>query len=206
MSGREGLRTLLIVNYGYGDNATVLDAKTQENSLRMLGELTQRAAINPVVRNTALQIIGSAGCNSREDRCEVEAVFNAVKNGDPNVKPLVNGFKYVADPRFSDYFASPVDIIHNCQRGACGGDCDEHAALIASLLASIGWKVGLRAYGVAGSGGYSHVYAVVAFPKKPSGSNGKLSWDKVLALDTTVPTARFAWEPPKGNVLTAWLE
>lgn len=194
------------MSYGYVQGARFLDAKSQEHALKLLGELTQRAAVNPVIRNTALRIIGSAGCGSREDQCEIEAVFNAVKSGDPAVRPFHNGFKYVADPRFSDYFASPVDIVNNCAKGACGGDCDEHAALIASMLASIGWKVGLRAYGVAGSGGYSHVYAVVAFPKKPRVRGDKVAWDKVVALDTTVDSSRVSWEPPKGNVLTAWLE
>jgi hypothetical protein len=195
------------VNYGLSDGARVVDAKTQEKSLQMLGELTQRAILTPTIRNTALRIIGSAGCNSREDRCELDAVFSAVKDGDPNVRPFHNGFKYVADPRFADYFASPTDIVNNCAKGACGGDCDEHAALIAALLGSIGWKVGLRAYGIAGTGGYSHVYAVVAFPKKPKQiGTGKFAWEKVLALDTTVPSSRVSWEPPKGNVLTAWLE
>lgn len=193
--------------FGLSHGARILDAATQEKSLKLLGELTQRAAVDPTIRNTALRILNSAGCNSREDGCELEAIFNAVKHGDPAVKPLHKGFKYVADPRFADYFASPVDVVNNCAKGACGGDCDEHSALIAALLASIGWKVGLRAYGLAGSGGFSHVYAVAAFPKKPHQNGGtKLTWDKVVGLDTTVPSSRVAWEPPRGNVLTAWLE
>lgn len=204
----------LLVDYGYANSARLVDAKTQEKSLQMLGELTQRAIIHPAIRNTALRILNSAGCNSREDKCEIEAIFNAVKNGDAAVRPFHKGFKYVADPRFADYFASPVDIVNNCAKGACGGDCDEHAALIAALLGSIGWKVGLRAYGVKGSGGYSHVYAVVAFPKKPKpvsggkgyGAGARYSWDDVLGLDSTVPSSRVAWEPPRGDVLTAWLE
>lgn len=197
------------MNFGYENSARLIDAKTQEKSLQILGELTQRAIIDPTVRNTALRIV--AECVSRGDTCEIEAVFEAVKHGDPSVKPFQKGFKYVADPRYADYFVSPIDIVANCARGACGGDCDEHAALIAALLGSIGWKVGLRAYGVAGSGGYSHVYAVVAFPKKPvqrgfSDERSRFSWEKVIGLDSTVPSSKPAWEPPRGDVLTAWLE
>lgn len=199
------------MTFGYAQNSTrLLDAETQENALRLLHELAQRAALNPSVREAALRITQNAGCASRDDACEVEAIFWAVKEGDPSVPGLKNGLRYVADPRFADYFTSPVDTLAMCQRGACAGDCDDHAALIAALLASIGWKTGLRAYGVPGSPGYSHVYAVVAFPKKPkhlAGQSGpKLAWDRVYGLDTTVPSANPGWEPPKGNVLTAWLE
>ena len=199
------------MTFGYQNSShRLVDAETQENALRLLGELVQRASVHPAVRTAALQIIQSAGCDSREDACEVQAIFDAVRYGDPSIPWLKTGFKYVADPRYADYFSSPVDTIAACQKGACGGDCDDHAALIAALLGSIGWKVGLRAYGVPGQRGYSHVYAVVAFPKKPkhlAGPSGpKLVWDKVLGLDTTVPSAKPGWEPPKGNVLTGWLD
>jgi hypothetical protein len=172
----------------------------------MLGALVQKAAISPLVRNTAVLIIGSAGCDSRDDACELQAVFDAVKSGDPAVAPFKSGLKYVADPRFADYFESPVDTINQCLKGACASDCDGHAGLIAALLASLGWKVGLRAYGVLGSGGYSHVYAVAAYPKKPVGDPGAVHWNRAVGLDTTVPSASVGWEPPRGEVLTAWLD
>lgn len=163
----------------------------------MLAELAQRATVDPLIRNTALKIVRN--CGSREDKCELEAIFRAVKNGDPEVEPLVNGFKYVADPRFADYFESPVDAMTQCLKGACGSDCDGHAALNVALAGSLGWKCGLRAYGPSGEKGFSHVYAVAAFPKRPP-------FKKVTALDTTVDDSFAGWEPPKGNVLTAWLE
>ena len=133
------------------------------------------------------------------------AIFDAVKNGDPRVSPLRQGVRYVRDPRFADYFTSPVDMLRQCQGGACAGDCDDHAMLISALCAALGWKAGMRAYGEE-AGGFSHVYAVVAFPKLPTRRNGKLQWDRVLGLDTTVPKAIVGWEPPEAHVLTTWLD
>lgn len=178
----------------------MVDAKSQQDSLQLLAELTQRATVNPLVRNTALKIL-TIECQGRDrdDLCELRAIFDAVKKGHPGVAPFANGgFKYVADPRYADYFESPVDALENCLRGACGSDCDGHTALIGALCGAVGFKVGLRAWGRT-KGGFSHVYPVVAFPKRPP-------FQKVVGMDTTVPSSRVGWEPPEGNVLTAWLE
>lgn len=182
----------------------LISAKNQEASLRELAALTQRASVNPLVRTTAIKIVRSQKCGEnvrpigRDDACELQAIFDAVKNGNPQVAPLRNGFAYIADPRYADYFASPVDNLRACLKGACGGDCDDSAGLIAALCASVGFKVGLRAWG-RDSGGFSHVYPVVAYPKRPPFKN-------VVGLDATVPESLAGWEPPKANVLTAWLD
>lgn len=198
------------MNYGYGyartsplTSSRLLDLRTQEDSLRQLAELTERASIHELVRNTAIRIRQSCGSRSNDlhqvnvDKCELEAIFETVKYGNATVPPFREGFAYVADPRFADYFSSPVDTINNCLKGACGGDCDDHTALVAALCASIGFKVGLRAWG-RDKRGFSHVYPVVAFPKRPP-------YKQVVGMDTTVPESRLGWEPPKGHVITAWL-
>lgn len=190
-------------SFGYARSAPteaptsrLLDTRSQQDALSKLAELTQRATIHPLIRNTAIRII--AECAGRDDMCELKAIFRAVKRGDSSIPPLVNGFKYVADPRFADYFASPVDLLNNCLKGACAGDCDDHTALVAALAGAVGFKVGLRAWG-RDSSGFSHVYPVVAYPKRPP-------FKRALGLDTTVPSSSVGWEPPEGNVLTAWLE
>lgn len=171
------------------------EPETQEGSLRVLADLTNRASIDPLIRGTALKIVRNA--DSRDDVAELEALYAAVKYGDPEIPSLRRGVKYVADPRYADYFASPVDTLRACAKGACGEDCDGQTALMCSLASSLGWKTGLRAWGRLGSGGYSHVYPVVAFPKRPP-------WTRVVALDTTVPEFEAGDEPPRGEVLTAW--
>jgi hypothetical protein len=189
------------VRYGYAkypaDSTTkMVNPKDQQASLKLLAELAQRASVTPLVRNTAVKIIRN--CKSRGDQCELEAVFRTVKTGDAGVAPFADGFKYIADPRYADYFESPVDAIENCLRGACGSDCDGHAGLIVALCSALGFKCGLRAWG-RNKEGFSHVYAVVAFPKRPP-------FKDVVGMDTTVPESSVGWEPPQGEVLTAWLE
>lgn len=182
--------------YAPANGQRFLEPDTQEGSLRVLADLTNNASVNALVRATALKIVRD--CPGRDDVCELEAIYNAVKNGDPDVEPLRNGFKYVADPRYADYFVSPIDTLKMCLKGACGSDCDDHVTLNCALMASLGWKVGLRAWGPKNSGGYVHVYAVAAFPKRPP-------WNRVVAMDTTVPEFEAGDEPPRGDVLTAWL-
>lgn len=165
--------------------------------------LLQRAAISPDVVTVAKQI--TQNCDSRDDKCELLAIFDAVRDGNPDVPALRKGLRYVRDPRFADYFTSPIDLLRQCMSGACAEDCDGHAMLVAALCAALGWKVGLRAYGE-GPDGFSHVYAVVAYPKLPVRSGGHLIWEQVLGLDTTVPLSKVGWEPPRANVLTAWIE
>jgi hypothetical protein len=195
-------------NFGLVSSNRTLDLKSQEDALRTLAELTRRASVDPLVRNTALKIIRE--CASRDDSCELDAIYNAVKYGDREIPALLNGFKYVADPRYADYFSSPVDSLKNAARGAGGGDCDDHTALVCALGAAVGWKVGARAWGPKDSGGFSHVYPVFAYPKRPrpvqiNGQNFG-AFDKVMGMDTTVDSAEVGWEPPKGEVLTAWLD
>ncbi len=161
-----------------------------------LAKLTMRSTVDPTVRYTAQKIVRD--CGSREDACELQAIYDAVKNGDPDVQPLKRGFKYIADPRYADYFTSPSDTLRQCTHGACGGDCDDHTALICALAGALGWKCGLRAWGRKGDGVFSHVYAVVCNPKRPP-------WRTTIALDTTVPDFGPGDEPPRGDVLTAWL-
>lgn len=173
------------------------DVATQGEALKQLARLAQRATTDPLVRNIALKVVRE--CRSRDDECELRAIYQAVKHGDPQVAPLKKGFKYVADPRWSDYFTSPVDILRACMKGACGGDCDDHTALIVALGGAIGWQMGLRAWGPTRGNELVHVYAVAAFPKRPP-------YQRALGLDTTVDDSEFGWEPPKGRVLTAWIE
>lgn len=174
---------------------SVYGVTDQRTALEQLAKLTQRGALHPAVREAAIAI--TSECRSRDDMCELKAIYDAVKFGTPAVQGLAKGLRYVADPRWSDYFVAANRILEMCKRGACAGDCDDHAGFIAAMCASLGYKVGLRAWGQKLSE-LVHVYAVVGFPKREP--------QEVLGMDTTVDEAHVGWEPPKGEVLTAWLE
>lgn len=174
---------------------SVFGVDTQREALEQLAELAQRSTVHPLVREVAMQL--TADCPSRDDACELQTIFDAVKHGDSRVRALKAGVRYVADPRWADHFTAPYRLLKQCARGACAGDCDDHAALIVALAGALGFKVGLRVWGPSDSN-YVHVYAVAGVPKRDP--------RQVVGLDTTVDESDVGWEPPSGSVLTAWLE
>lgn len=180
----------------------------QRNALLTLRGVAQPDVAHPLVRERALQIISV--CGDRDDLCEIQAIFDAVKNGRPDVPGFERGVKYVADPNWADLFHAPHKIIEMLQQGINGFDCDDHTALICALLGSIGFTTGMLAYGPPGSEGFVHVLAVVKVPKR---LNGKV---EMVGLDTTVREAVVGWLPPYvyqpdsqgrlANRLITWLQ
>lgn len=177
---------------------TVMDVADQRIALLKLAEMTQRSTIEPNVLRAARQITG--GVADRDDAAELQAIFDAVKSGDPRVAGMENGIRYVADPNYADAFMSPSRMLKECRRGACSGDCDDQTAMVCALGGAVGFKMGLRAWGPHGSRGeFVHVYPVALLPKR---LDGPLT---VVGMDTTVPESFLGWEPEEGEVLTAWL-
>ncbi len=174
----------------------VFEVASQKRALEELGKLVEKSTVDPIVRNAALAI--THDCDSRDDECEINAIFNAVKHGTDEVAGLAKGLKYMSDPQWADFFTSPSRLLQEAARnGYCSEDCDGFSALICALLGSLGFVVGLRAWGKK-KGEFTHVYAVVGLPK----INPK-EW---VALDATVEESTPGWEPPKGYVLTAVLD
>jgi len=176
---------------------TTKTVSTQEGSLRELAKLIQAGQESPLVRATALKIVRS--CESRDDQCELQAIFDAVKNGDPEVEALANAFAYRADPNTMDFFSGAERTLKMCAKGACGGDCDDHTVLVGSLAGSLGFKIGARGYGPEKNGPLIHVYAVALTPKRIKNKA------TVVGMDTTVPESELGWQPPPGNYKTAWV-
>lgn len=180
---------------------SITNVATQEAALRKIIHLVEKGSYDPDVRRVALQI--TEDCRGKDDLCELQAIFDAVKHGTDAVPFLRNGLKYVADPRAADFYTGARRILSECSKGACAGDCDDHTILVGSLLASLGYKVGARAWGPDKSRPiYTHVYCIVAVPKKgpwPRGYTGH-------GMDTTVSQSKVGWEPPPRRTFTAWLE
>ena len=181
---------------------SVIDVRTQRTALQKILGLIEKGSIDPDVRRVAQRI--TADCPGKDDLCELQAIFDAVKHGTDAVPFLRKGFKYVADPRAADFYVGAKRILSELSQGGMnGGDCDDHTILVGSLCASIGFKVGARAWGSNPSRDvYQHVYCVVAVPKKgpwPERYTGH-------GMDTTVEQSRVGWEPPKRRALTMWLE
>lgn len=174
------------------------EVPSQVHALKALAGLAQAGSIDPLIRATALRITNHL--ENKDEAAELEAIFNAVKHGDSRVPALRNGVRYVSDNRWADHFTAPKRLLQMCKDGMCAEDCDGHAALIAALAASIGFMVGLRAWGPRNGKDYEHVYAVAMLPKHGGPSS------RVVGLDSTVDESKVGWEPPNGRVLTAWLD
>lgn len=185
-----------------------VQVNSQPASLSKLAQLVKEDSLSELVRKTALQIKSASGCKDRDDWCELNAVYDAVKHGDSRVPALKNGLRYVNDPQTNDYFIRPRKMLEFCLEGANAEDCDSHAALVAALCGALGFRIGVRAYGPSKNGPLTHVYAVVLLPKLPKTDefgNPTSNVDKVVGMDTTHPPAYVGWEPPPGKVLTAWI-
>lgn len=172
---------------------TVETVGSQAEALKRLAEVSRRSVLTPRVIQIARTI--TSDCANRNDECELEAIFNAVKYGDARVEALARGLRYVADPRIADLYSTPDRMLDQCEQGACASDCDEHAALIAALAGAVGFTTALRAWGPAAGDELTHVYAIAGLPK-----NKPQRW---VGLDTTVKNSYVGWEPPKGRVLNA---
>ncbi len=175
----------------------VFSVASQKLVLRELAELVEKSTVDPIVRNAALAI--TSDVDQRDDEGEVQAIFNAVKYGDARVAGLERGLKYMSDPRWADFFTAPSRMLKQMAASPdlAAEDCDGHSMLIAALLGSLGFIVGLRAWGRT-KGEYDHVYAMVALPKNDP--------KEEAGLDTTVDESVVGWEPPGGRTLTAWLD
>ncbi len=187
-----------------------IDVGTQRNALLKLAGMTARSVVEWKVREAAIAITAQCrppkgqGPDAQTALCELQAIYDAVKNGTDRVKGLEFGVRYVPDPIIRDYFVAPHRLLEACEEGACGEDCDSQAALVAAMCGAIGFTAGLRAWGKASSRNYQHVFPVVLFPKRADQVK-RGEKQMVVALDTTVPTAKVGWQPPKGRTLTAWI-
>jgi hypothetical protein len=173
---------------------------SQREELEKVASLIRSGCVNIDIMKAAKAL--KNGCDDRDDMCELEALYDAVKNGTDRVDWLRHGVRYVADPQPFDSLHSVRSIIEFCREGANAFDCDDQTILMGSLAASLGFKVGARAWGPGRSGDYGHVYAVAGVPK--SGP-----WPRDYyghGLDTTVPSASVGWEPSGGHILTSWLK
>jgi hypothetical protein len=179
------------------------DVGSQSDALEKIASLIRKGSIDPRIVAAARAL--TRDCRSRDDMCELSAIYNAVKNGDDRVSWLKRGMRYVADPHSWDAFSSVNAIILDCTAGSCAGDCDDATILIGSLTAALGFMVGARAWGKGRNqaGEFQHVYAVAAVPKAGPWPNPR---ENAVGLDVTVERFDVGDEPEGGHVMTSWIQ
>lgn len=106
----------------------------------------------PEIREAALRILASSGCQSHDRVCEALAIGRFVQ---ANVR-------YVKDPLGVELLTDPVTLLDQISQGTAQGDCDDMSLLIATLLLSIGIRSKFRMARYTGKRGpFQHIYVVV---------------------------------------------
>lgn len=130
------------------------------------------------LRDARMRAIGLAvtqGCRARDDRCELDAIYEFVKR---NVR-------YTGDITYKDTFQSAYRTL---QMG--GGDCDDHSVLNAVLAMENGFQAMFRITSNTGAT-WDHIYCLAGLPK-----NNPSRW---IAIDTTLPGGRLGTNPPQAK-------
>lgn len=179
----------------------VVTVETQRAALVKAAKMAADGSVMRKVRDAALIITSDVKKNDGEG--QLQAIYDAVKEGHPDVRGLERGVKYVRDPVLVDFFTAPARLLSECENDGrkCAEDCDGHAMLVASLCAAIGLRAGLRAFKPDGKKIFTHVYAVAA--PELMGSDGA---PRLIGMDTTIDRAYPGWEPRPGKTMTILLE
>lgn len=127
---------------------------------------------DPRIRELALKL--TRYCGRDDGPCEVKTIFDTVRKNvryTGDIGPVLNPKTGEVEPH--DYYQSPWRTwsMH-------GGDCDDHVALIATLLASIGHTTRLRVSAPSRWSDWAHIYVVAGTPK--------VDPTKWIAVDTTL--------------------
>lgn len=97
--------------------------------LRLLDYFKRNYARAPVVRETAVSLLSEACVANNDVRAQVATLTEFVKSK----------LTYVRDPSGTEYVISPVRLLGQIkEQGTAFGDCDDHALLLNTLMASVG--------------------------------------------------------------------
>jgi len=98
--------------------------------LQILDSLGQQFARMPIIRESAVRIVGRASDNDTSEQLRTILEF------------IRNNVKYVRDPSGSEYVISPLRMLQQIASGGYSqGDCDDHVLLFNSLVGSLGFAV-----------------------------------------------------------------
>lgn len=149
-----------------------------------LRRLARLGATDASVRAFAVKAVsarcGDTWCADEKDYdAELRAVFDAVRQS----------VRYVRDHEFCDTFQHPARTLE-----FGGGDCDDYATLLASLLLTIGYPCWFRVIKTVGAADWDHIYLMVGLPPaRPT---------RYVSLDGSVDHPA-GWEVPRSQV-AAW--
>lgn len=163
----------VIGSYSDGAMKTTMRASQTmpiEERIATIQLLIEKSIQDPEMRKLALQV--TSRCPERDQRCEAEAVYHAIKQR----------IRYTGDVA-PIYFSETdtvegVDLYQSARRtwqDMRGGDCDDQAILGATLLALNGIEPILRVVRQKNDPDWSHIFV-----------GGKIG-NRFVAIDTTLP-------------------
>lgn len=143
--------------------------------VKIIADKIEEGAFDPKIRKLAFKIVRDAGCRAKDWLCEIRAIYNWVKKN----------IRYFYDIRGVDTYHSARAIAFELK----GGDCDDFAIILGSLLAAIGYPIKLRIVAKTKDGKFVHIYPLVGIPP-----HGKVV--KWIPLELTEPSIPFGREVP----------
>lgn len=174
------------------------DVTDIDDRVSLIGDLIRRGSLNSNIREATIKLV-SQTCDRLgrtdpngdrycvpEKNClaEVKAIFDAVRN--PKSKYRM---RYVRDAVLADVFVDAERSLMNNH----GGDCDDYAIAIGSMLMSIGHPVRLRVIATRRSGvpdkdaPWAHIYLLT-----PAKFDDNSKW---IAVDGSMDKP-LGWEAP----------
>jgi LPXTG-motif cell wall-anchored protein len=168
----------VIGSYSDGNMKTTLRASNDmpiEERVATIQALVHKSVQDPEMRKLALKI--TSKCPERDGTCEARAIYDYVKKH-------VRYTGDIAPIRHPNGEVEGIDLYQSARRTLIdlkGGDCDDQAIAISTLLALNGITPRLRVMKEVANDDYSHIYAVAGLPKTAP--------DHWVALDTTLPSS-----------------
>ena len=151
---------------------SIHEVKTNEDRVKLIADLIEEGSQDPLIRETAIKI--TRHCKDKDKKCEVKAIYDWVKQN----------IRYIGDVTGRDSYHTARRILN-----LRAGDCDDFTILICSLLASIGYEVGVRIISESPLKDFHHIYAICNIDGKwipldgtekylPFGSEVKRIWKR----------------------------
>jgi len=144
-------------------------------AVRRIRGAIDRGRKDPHVRRLATWILNREGVPARDERGEVEAIFD-----------FATSIPFRRDPVGVELLQHTPYQLENLRIGAEGLDCDDFTIFLASLLESIGHPVRIAVTRLPGAADDGHIY-VETFLRTEG------EW---IPLDATNERAAVGWEPP----------
>ena len=129
----------------------VYEVSSDEDRLQIIADLVEEGSQDPVIRETAINILKAYNVPGKDELGEIKAIFDWVQKN----------IRYTKDITGRDTYHTARRIL---ELGIA--DCDDFTILLNSFLASIGYEVGARIISSKPDKPFHHIYSLVKLKGK----------------------------------------